>query len=151
MFLGGKVVDLRSRGATIQLPSLRQRSMATKTSTKRTYLEPSDFFARYPSRKSTLSNTLLEKHVSWVLIEQSAATTRKMTYFLMSAAAYGRACREISDLPNRLSMREQCKRPANTGLTPVCNLVVRLLAPTGAAATGRYLWPCVSAAGSTHP
>ena len=45
----------------------------------------------------------------------------------------------------------ESKRPANTGLTPVCDRVVRSLAPTGAAATGRCPWPCVSAAGSTHP
>lgn len=83
--------------------------MVTKSTTKRTCLEPREFFERFPARKKTLSKTMLGKHVSRVLIEQANTTTRKMTYFLMSAKAYGNACNEVSDLRNALSERERSR------------------------------------------
>ena len=62
--------------------------------TTRQYLEPTEFFDEYPGRKRLLAGTSLEKYVSWVLIEQEPAS-RKMAYFLMSAASYGRACYDM--------------------------------------------------------
>ena len=58
--------------------------------TTRQYLEPTEFFDAYAGRKRLLVGTSLEKYVSWVLIEQEPAS-RKMAYFLMSDASYGRA------------------------------------------------------------
>ena len=63
--------------------------------TTRQYLEPTEFFDEYPGRKRLLAGTSLEKYVSWVLIEQEPAS-RKMAYFLMSAASYGRACYDMN-------------------------------------------------------
>ncbi len=63
--------------------------------TTRQYLEPTEFFDEYPGRKRLLAGTSLEKYVSWVLIEREPAS-RKMAYFLMSAASYGRACYDMT-------------------------------------------------------
>lgn len=63
--------------------------------TNRQYLEPTEFFDEYPGRKRLLAGTSLEKYVSWVLIEQEPAS-RKMAYFLISAASYGRACYDMT-------------------------------------------------------
>ena len=62
--------------------------------TTRQYLEPTEFFDEYPGRKRLLAGTSLEKYVSWVLMEQEPAS-KKMAYFLMSAASYGRACYDM--------------------------------------------------------
>ena len=59
------------------------------------YLEPTEFFNKYPGRKRLLAGTSLEKYVSWVLMEQEPGS-RKMAYFLISAASYGRACYDMT-------------------------------------------------------
>lgn len=63
--------------------------------TTRQYLEPTEFFDSYRGRKRLLAGTSLEKYVSWVLIEQEPES-KKMAYFLMSAASYGRACYDMT-------------------------------------------------------
>ena len=63
--------------------------------TNRQYLEPTEFFDEYPGRKRLLAGTSLEKYVSWVLMEQEPAA-KKMAYFLISAASYGRACYDMT-------------------------------------------------------
>ena len=59
------------------------------------YLEPTEFFNKYPVRKRLLEGTSLEKYVSWVLMEQEPGS-RMMAYFLISAASYGRACYDMT-------------------------------------------------------
>lgn len=61
----------------------------------RQYLEPAEFFEKYPGRKRLLAGTPMEKYVSWVLMEQ-VPESKKMAYFLISAASYGRACYDMT-------------------------------------------------------
>ena len=63
--------------------------------TSRQYLEPTEFFDEYPGRRRLLAGTSLEKYVSWVLMEQEPGS-KKMAYFLISAASYCRACYDMT-------------------------------------------------------
>ena len=73
-----------------------------RETTKRQYLEPSEFFTKYPGRKRLLAGTPLEKYVSWVLMEQEPSS-RKMAYFLIAAASFGRACFDMTSAAKQVA------------------------------------------------
>ena len=73
--------------------------------TNRQYLEPAEFFDQYPGRKRLLAGTPLEKYVSWVLMEQEPESKR-MAYFLISAASYGRACYDMTSSEKKTTYGE---------------------------------------------
>jgi len=70
--------------------------------TKRQILEPTAFFAKYPGRKRLLAGSSLEKYVSWIMMEQQPES-RKMAYFLIAAASYGRACYEMTSAEKQVA------------------------------------------------
>jgi len=74
-------------------------SMTNKRLPQSEYLDRDEFISNYPRRKNLLAGSPLEKHVSWVLVER--VTSKTMTYFLMSATGYIRACESVSSKPHQ--------------------------------------------------
>jgi DNA repair exonuclease SbcCD ATPase subunit len=68
------------------------------------YLKPTAFAKQHRDRGIRLKGSALERYVSWVLIDRESSS-KSMTYMLMSATAYSRACGAASTNTSNANVR----------------------------------------------
>ena len=73
-----------------------ETSMTQRQQTNRKYLTAIDYAQKYPVKGAQLQSSELGQHVKRILIENK--NERDMTYYLLSATAYGAACESMASM-----------------------------------------------------
>lgn len=79
--------------------------MAAKSSEIYEFFTPREFSNAYPTKAKILTDGVLSKYISWVLVERPKAAVRK-TYLLMSSSMYGKARDRFAELIDDLAAHE---------------------------------------------
>ena len=100
----------------LQIAPLPKVPMKKKAKDTFQFFKPHKLADTYPARARALSDDVLSKYVSWVLVDRSTDKAGK-TYFLMTTSAYKKACYNFAPMTDdfartarremELPMREQ--------------------------------------------